>query len=469
MDSVTSVGFNTLRKLNSGTSQDLSIIIPPAQQSNPLSRMFTRNRSQDTLQPTSPREQEILINDNESVATFKSAKVALAKLMFRLGKFKKKKPDLNIQTSFGKDMRGQNSPVALFHTFFHRQPQNLPLPARRISEESVSGLLLQDLPTRITFSSNNSNLMVLDPIQAVNHNFINNNHLLGPDDSMKAAIELREPHHSLLLDLHRKLMVPADQYISKLKKDTHSDETVGLGISEDDYLDITAYTGSNGQFFAALARITRPIFLPSTYRLLSNGLMVPRVAFLVEEVLVLITDYFTIEDGKQQPFGCNELILRADLADERTLYQDIETYCYKMLGLLFMDMETPKQAKVNGNLVTGPVAGVMAEWGRLVQAWTVFNDCIRFYLVAMFTPLFRSMELEGIHLNMDEIIVLGFRQAAITPVINGRARLDYNRQLEGQALANYPGWIELLIRCLGVCVGGDCELLPWLMGLIHRN
>lgn len=489
---VASVGFTNLRKLNSNLTLDMTHLSSSTSVPNPLARMFTRNKSQDTLLMVKdsshhlPRGGGMDSDDAELVTTAKSSLKNLSKPRLRLSKLKKKKPELNVQTLFAsfaqpKEAISAASPVTAFHNLFHRN-QGLPAP---ISSDSKKARTLDDnatlasaqvaasteIPLRIMFSSNNSNSIVTDAVEAIKHNFVNNNDLLGPDDSVKAAADEREPHHALF-ELHRKLMVPTDLYLQKLKREPGDSETMGLGISTvGEYANTSDYTSTNAQFFTALATLTRPVFVPLNYRRLGGGSTIPHVHMLMEEILTVIVDHFCGRNEKALPTRALQqlpLLHQEEKLDLRESYkvravaQDIETFCYKMLGLVFVDVLTP-EINWGGQPLSGPVAGVMAEWGRLALAWTVFNNRIRFYLVGIFARLFRSLKLEGIDLDLDELVVKGFKHAAIDPVVYGRLRLDYDRAVESAVLKLNPRLLTQLVRCVGVCCRGDYTVLPWLI------
>lgn len=482
------VGFNNLRKLNSNHTLEIPHLLSSTAVSNPLARMFTRNKSQDTLlmsnhsSHTLPRAGPDS-DDAELVTTAKSLIKSLAKPRLRLGKLKKKKPELNVQTLFASFTAPKDaisaSPVTAFHNLFHRN-QGLPAPltgdlkkSRTLDDAATlaSAHASTEIPLRIMFSSNNSNSQVTDAVEAIKHNFVNNNDLLGPDDSVKAAAEEREPHHALF-ELHRKLMVPTDHYLQKLKKETGDHETMGLGISTvGEYTNTSDYTLTNAQFFTALATLTRPVFVPLNYRHLGSGGTIPHVTMLMEEVLAVIVDHFC---GRHERALPTRALLPLQHHDEkldlresykvRAVAQDIEMFCYKMLGLVFVDVLTP-EINWGGQSLLGPVAGVMAEWGRLALAWTVFNNRIRFYLVGIFAQLFRALKLAGIDLDLDELVVKGFKHAAIDPVVYGRLRLEYDREVESAVLKQNPRLLTQLVRCVGVCCRGDDTVLPWLISI----
>lgn len=484
------VGFNNLRKLNSNHTLDIPHLLSSTTVSNPLARMFTRNKSQDTLLMTNQSLHTLPragpdSDDAELVATAKSLIKSLAKPRLRLGKLKKKKPELNVQTLFASFTTPKDaisaSPVTAFHNLFHRN-QGLPAPltgdlkkSRTLDDAatlaSAHAAASTEIPLRIMFSSNNSNSQVTDVVEAIKHNFVNNNDLLGPDDSVKAAADEREPHHALF-ELHRKLMVPTDHYLQKLKKETGDTETMGLGISTvGEYTNTSDYTLTNAQFFTALATLTRPVFVPLNYRHLGSGGTIPHVTMLMEEVLAVIVDHFC---GRHERALPTRALLPLQHHDEkldlresykvRAVAQDIETFCYKMLGLVFVDVLTP-EINWGGQSLLGPVAGVMAEWGRLALAWTVFNNRIRFYLVGIFAQLFRALKLAGIDLDLDELVVKGFKHAAIDPVVYGRLRLEYDREVESAVLKQNPRLLTQLVRCVGVCCRGDDTVLPWLISI----
>lgn len=421
---ISSVGFNTLKKQRSNSSSNLDHTHLSFQanqpHTNPLARLFTRNRSVDTLSlhreapggtamgGTAPGGNTSIpggtnfggvreTSDEESISTNRLGRLGhhsmvslpsaagRTTLRFRLGR--KKAPDLTVQTNLDAEGgasgsnaggRGSSTVAALSNKLFHRRDTNSgssplggplsPLNGGMLSQalmgthqqlkmqlmmmgrpsQDDAGIFPPDPPTRITFSSNNSNLIVTDPALAITHNFVNNNDLLGPDDLMKAAAEEREPHHSSLFDIHRRLMLPTDHYIHKLKRDndghregaqysqhqhqaygqhpshTHAQQmqhlqlhqsqvhrvlvllgglyelsvdTIGLGITpvataEMPQVDIADFSSSNGAFFVSLLGFTRPLFLASQYRKLSLGVTVPSLGFAMEDVAAFILDYW---------------------------------------------------------------------------------------------------------------------------------------------------------------------------------
>lgn len=307
---ISSVDFNNLRKQPTNLSDTSTTSTVTTKSNNPLSRLFTKNRSLSNVN-SKGGDTESLARDDAS-STYDEADTSLstkasrgsvysssASSLLKLGKKSRskfsmtsKKPDLSVHTSghhglnVPKKIRSAtfddatspvasnsskriptSSPASTFHSFFHRSHSNSqpydpisPFPDDQITLQSIT------VPARntITLSSNSSNSVIADVHFAMMFKFTDPNYSLTDVDTAN--------EHSSLFDMHKKLMTPTDQFLlSRLNRT--SNQEVGLGIIADDD-DVHLHTTDHKNYaklFNSLMNAIKPLICPSQTRKLSNG------------------------------------------------------------------------------------------------------------------------------------------------------------------------------------------------------
>ncbi|CCE78124.1 Piso0_000739 [Millerozyma farinosa CBS 7064] len=323
---VSSVGFNTLKKSNSNSSES-SLTTNSTIKTNPLARLFTRTKSSSNLSPPYLQSQQDLqktddhydqAGDDDSISIAESKKSTGSKILnFSKNKLKitgknaPSKPDLKIQTSghhglrFPKKIlsassldesnnltgRAVSSPVSTIHNLFNRnyngsQPNKDSHNSSKDDKQSMNN----QGRTAIALSSNSSNSFITDSKFASVYKFTDPNYIFeDPENSTE---------HTTLHDLPKKLMLPTDQYIQQKRGKHHASE-VGLGISHinatggDSLNRSTLEFGKEHKvFFEQLLAITKPLFSPSQQYKLSNGQLHPYLVMSLEEISAFVKENY---------------------------------------------------------------------------------------------------------------------------------------------------------------------------------
>ncbi|CAK7898156.1 hypothetical protein CAAN3_03S09362 [[Candida] anglica] len=636
---VSSVGFNTLKKWNTGSSMisgnsSLNTSTTVTTQSTAsklgggLSRIFTRNKSQQTIEPPPSFHREYRDNsiDEDEEMRFPSSSSNIVaggdkKSIFKLprGKLRlprkrsgslvgsgagvvedgggpsssspikgksrtKGKPDLKVQTgghhglkvpkkilSAAKDgdsvgrKNSVNSPVSTFHSLFRssisaQSVQAATAPSGTVStvvaplsEKGLSVSALErpfaspkddpsslssrggyhhhlQLPpttanrTAIDLSSNNSNSFISDISFAMVY------HFTDPDFSADTAPD----DHTTFSDIHKKLLVPTDQFLSQRlghvalsgnngsaanlsSFGTPTGSSVGMGMSgsgggpggpgsylgmsmgnpstssmatslpaglgiitddEETYFHryLIDFGKTNVQFFTLLLSLLQPLFLPSQQRTLANGSTHAYLGSTIEDMAAYVQDNYVKSgvDERQSPVASKRRTrpsravsaatassalsdTRLDDLRVREIYQDLLTFFVKALIIYNEDI---KRTSTGDDLLTG--------WRHIAEAWTYFNQRVRFSLMSIFYPLERffndvvSFSGTPIAINIERILLLAFRDAIIVPFLirrsnhyqrkqrDGSATGDWFTQEEETTLKSNEDLLNRIIDCLGV-------------------
>ncbi|KAK6454193.1 uncharacterized protein RJT20DRAFT_130227 [Scheffersomyces xylosifermentans] len=514
---VSSVGFTNLKKLNTNTSQ-LSASSSSTSKTNPLTRLFTKNRSVSNVfqQPNQIGDDEnIANNSDDDVSTLISAEPKKnANAKFRLPKNKLKfpgktstnKPDLSIQTSGhhglkvskkilsstsieeGVSTAGRknsvSSPVSTFHNLFHRSHSSSQASGENqgtsnIKEESPNQQKINN-PSRttMTLSSSNSNSFITDINFAMVYNFTD------PDYSVEEVEGTVE--HSTLSDIHRKLMIPTDQYLQK-SNHKHQSTEVGLGItgdseSDNEYLNkyLIDFGKKSARFYSNLLYVTRPLFLPSQQKRLQNGSIHPYMGYTIEDIANFIKDNYLTELSNLTSYdpiptgnivkpvkakmknmrvyrasSSSSISLNDDFKDSlddfkvREISQDLFTYFIRCMMIFQKDFTTidlrlsELVSKSSIQNKSKDAQQFIRSWARISFQWEYFNSKIRFYLLSMFQPLqriFHDVSIQGIDSNQNSVIdieiertlLLAFRDIMLIPFLILRRKryqeLTYKRK-----------------------------------------
>ncbi|KAG2733650.1 hypothetical protein G9P44_003175 [Scheffersomyces stipitis] len=493
---ISSVGFTNLKKLNTNTSS-ISTASSATSKTNPLTRLFTRNRSVSNVfqQPHGQGEEESVFNNSDDdVSTLVSESKKTNGAKFRLPKSKLKfagkttsnKPDLSIQTNGHHGLRvskkilsstsiddpsnysnrknSMSSPVSTFHSLFHRSHSNSQVSGENsilASKEESPNQSKMNNPTRTTvsLSSNNSNSYITDVNFAMIYNFTDPNYSVDEMDGLN--------DHSSFLDIHKKLMI-SDQFVpSKTHKSQNAE--VGLGIMsehdcDNEYLSNYQmdFGKKNSRFFSNLLYITKPLFLASQQKRLSNGVLHPHTGYTVEDVANFIKENYLSDISSGLPYDSstgspvnrtqkvksksNRLIsvassssisIREEIGDSlddfkiREISQDLFTFFTKSMIVFQRDFNN-FETKTYDNILSStlqnkskPVVNVILSWSKISMMWDYFNCKIRFYLLSIFLPLqkiFHEISIQRLTsiqqpIEIENIILLAFRDIILLPLL----------------------------------------------------
>lgn len=364
---ISSVGFNTLKKLNTNSSAS-TLNSVGVTKPNSLSRLFTRNRSNTTLiEPGSDGE---VVKDEEKLPD---------KGMFRLSKSMKRKPkkDLSVQTEPIKEIpsytrkNSVNSPVASFQSFFQRSSSGI--------TGNISGNTeFEDNPrSTITLSSGNSNSKITDP------NIVKVFKFTDPINSLEEDIDD--------LESYKKIFLPADQFLrlKPLSSPTQSEH--------DDLHD--------EKFWSHLLTLVKPVILSSQQRKLSNGFRASQLIMTQEGISNYVRDNYT-KNLKLDDEETNELL-------SREIAQDLASFFNKVVLLFLKDFKFQNSDD--------------SVWVKLHQLWLYFRNKIFFFLVDCFCSI---NEMNGIFIELQSLILDSFKKIVIIPnleFINTKQDQDFLR------------------------------------------
>lgn len=325
---VSSVGFNTLKKQATNTSTS-SIATSNTTKTNPLTRLFTRNRSSSTIDeehPHSISQQDIndADSDDEAVGAEKPKQGSGIFNMSRKLKSKLRftnkavaRPDLSIQTNGHQTLKvpkkilsstnvedlayrkNVTSPVSL-HNLFHR-PHSQSVVEQQPNNTSNEILLPQQQlnsnpkRTAIGLSSQSSNSFISDLNYAMIYNFTDPDYSGGNIESLS--------ENNTLQDFHRRYMTSADQFVQQKMHRSANTET-GLGINNEQesalppeefltksYSDIEKEIS---RAFGNLLHMVRPLFLPSKQKVLKNGYPHPQLPMTIEHIANFVQDHIIV-------------------------------------------------------------------------------------------------------------------------------------------------------------------------------
>ncbi|KAF6059833.1 hypothetical protein FOB64_006816 [Candida albicans] len=287
---IANVDFNTLRKLNTNTSFSSNLTNSTTKTSNALSRLFTRNKSSSNISvhpsssddDSSPKTLRESTSPSESSKSVSGNKLRIAKKLKFPKNQSSRKPDLFSDTSstisedsssFRKVITGNSlnemnkprkssmsSPMSTtFHSLFHRSHHNGSNLQRDTNQVATGTTPLsgkfddfsKPSKTTLCLSSNSSNSIISNPELAQIYNFTN------PNISIEDGETNLDHSNSSFLDIHKKMLVPADSFIQNKLNKYHQTE-VGLGIYESE-LD----HDKDNKIYSNLYHYLKPLFTPS--------------------------------------------------------------------------------------------------------------------------------------------------------------------------------------------------------------
>lgn len=501
---VSGVGFNNLKKTNTNNSQ-VSNISSATVKTNALSRLFSKNKSVSNLfqQPVQASNNELTYNsDDDTASTVYSneTRKSIPANKFRLSKsriFPNKiatKPDLTIQTNghhglkvskkiLSSSLIDENSttsarknsvtsPVSTLHNLFHRThsiPQPMVESQSSSTKDDVTGqqkIGNNSSRTAMSLSSNNSNSYVTDINLARMYNFTDPDYSI---DDVDAASE-----HLSFLDIHKKLMVPTDQYLQNRMHRNHTSE-LGLGIvgdndADSEYLNkyLVDFGKKNARFYGNILNITKPLFLPTQQKLLQNGSSHPYLGCALEDIANYVKENYVNETSNitgfdvpnatanqkstktriKQPrinrgpsftsLSNNENSESFDNFQMREISQDILTFFIRCMVIFQKDYinyenrsSEPARQKTPENSTRMTIEH-MKSWSRISNSWLYFNRKIRYNLLSIFQPLqkyFQEMSMQKINtaqnfldISIENTLLLAFRDIIVIPFLIQRNR-----------------------------------------------
>ncbi|KAG5418059.1 hypothetical protein I9W82_004388 [Candida metapsilosis] len=463
---ISNVDFGNLRKIGTNVSQ-VSALSNSTVKSNPLMKLFTRNRSQSNVTGRNPEAEFVTPSSSKnefhnSDTTTKEAKItklrAAKKILSPSSKSHFESSSESSMTDDGfstrrssDEFRGKkqilSSPSTGFHNLFHKSQSAAGLSKfgdKKSDERSYSGTS----KTSICLSSNNSNSVVNDVTLARVYKFTNPN---IQNEDIEGLTE-----HSSLLDIHRKMLTPADSYIQNKFNKHHSHE-IGLGIVE---------KGGNGLLGVAddeelklnklsqlISSLLKPLFVPSKQKKSlssSSSSSHPFLGYSLDEMGLIIKNHLCAEFNgtksveQNQKNGKHKLksnkssskgqatgfvgsdsfsIALLDEDDSRGLMQDLSAIFIWCLGWLKRDVANSTQSSDHANGRRS--FDFLDSWQTLLKSWSYYNRNIRFQILHIFQVVFAGpafVEQKIPPICVDEILQHSFRTVFIIPLVEERKR-----------------------------------------------
>lgn len=454
---VSSVGFNTLKKQITSSSLNLSVATSNTIKPNPISKLFSRNRSSLTIhedlslmQSFDDKSRLSIDDDQNSMSQKGSGLFRISRKLRSKLKFSNKgvtRPDLTIQTTghhslkvpkkilssatsdeFG-SKKALSSPIS--RGLFHRQHNQID--SAQSGNEEAKPRHPKHHRTAMDLSSQSSNSFISDINVAVLYNFTD------PDYSVS---EFEENSESLMfLDFHKIYMTSADQYIASSK--SHRTEN---GVNEEILSnDVSLKKSIDGQesgieeLFGSLFDLLKPLFQPSKQTILTNGLSNPNMTLtmeqakrFVEERIIcsarsLLTSKYTlrhkgvlISDEKSEKGSSENLSMTENLEEDiqdlrrKELGQHLSFYFEKYCLLLADDtrnfdswdsmarsMSSMRSESQHAPRLEDRISTehsyeyeYLQEWRRIELIWQYFNSKVRFFILNAFQQLQKHFDDE---------------------------------------------------------------------------
>lgn len=350
---VSSVGFNNLKKLNTNSSISTNASTG-SQKPNALTRLFTRNRSNTTLDETISDEEE---DKDKMTLERKPSHV------FRMRNKRKPKKDLTVQTDLFKEPPHRkntvNSPVTTtFHNLFHRN----------IAEEDS---LVTRPMGNITLSSSNSNSRIQDAHVAKVFKFTDPSNSLDEDNEE--------------VDNYRKLFLPADQF---LRSKSPSSPTASL--LEDD---------GDEKFWNNLLSLLKPVILSSRQKKLANNYKASQLIQTQEDIANYVRDNY-LNNIKYDDEESHDL-------KSREITQDLVGFFNKIMILFLKDFKYHGMTEDESK----------NKWLRISQLWLYFRGKIYYFLLNCFIATTEDELLIRFGIDLETLILNSFKNVILKPFI----------------------------------------------------
>lgn len=398
---VSSVGFNNLKKQNTNTSVS-TVTSSISSKPNPLTRLFTRNKSSSTLD-------EPVISDNESERTNIEKKPTN---VFRLTKINKRKgknaKDLTVQTE-GLSIQppppltrkaSVGSPVSTLHNLFHRSSTSANFPTSAI--DSIDEQYPRSI---INLSSSNSNSAINDAHFAQVYKFTDSNYLIDDDNED--------------FDSFKKVFQPPGQII----KPKFPNSPVSVASDDDN---------EESKFWNTLLVLMKPVILSSQQKALSNGLKAPQLIMTEEDISTFIRDNFVI----------NLTLEDEEFIDikSREITQNLVNFFNRLMTLFIKDF------KVSNIEDLEPLCKL---WVKLHDEWVYFRDRIMYFILNSFTSLSQNSFISKQKIDIESLLLNSFKDIVVTPFIELRNK-SYSK--DKYFLQSYQDGklMNNLVQCFGL-------------------
>lgn len=478
---VSSVGFNTLKKQPTNSS-NTSSLVTLSSRSHPLARLFTRNKIA-FLNPSEPLEIQpigIPAEDDEKDVSHNSKSFGIfnvsrrQKSKLNLSNKPSKKPELTIQTGGHSSLKipkkilsSENAiEINKLSSPVSRHPIYRPLilsfadnQSRNSHDEVCHGSAHYNVNphrTAVTLSSRSSNSFITDVDTAVMFNFTDPDFTGTSDDQM--------------LDLHRRYMTSADYYMQKLHKSPNVDgspisSNPSPGILKDEKLrrGLVLNGRDNDRIFLQLFDMLRPIFTPSKDMKLQTGydhskmtLSVEHVANFVKKAILPAylasdidaqfeneSDRINVHTQRSRantvaatatlittgPTSSNTLsgqFVEDDLIEieSKELALRLSSFFFKCCQTLARDLD------LNDKKVPESEP-LLHRWKFVCNAWIHFNSKSRFFLLHVFFQVELYFEIENSKrlgskdprrvVKCEKELLIAFRDTFIVPLLRQRS------------------------------------------------
>lgn len=412
---ISNVDFNTLKKVTTNTSFSSNVSASTTKTS--LTKLFSKKKPELQLDT-----QSLSSSASDSVTTTRSRKNSM------------------------------NSPVSsTFHNLFHRSHHHHHHHHQPQIQETLQKNSDDSKKTTLCLSSNSSNSVIQDVELAKIYNFTNPNFSIEDNGQEVGSHPHHSSNNSSFLDIHKKMLVPADLYIQNKLNKYHQIE-VGLGIygSEGDERPISSgISGStsgnkdsrNVRIYTNLYHYLKPLFVPSQQKTTRKGFTRPVSEYAVEELANFVKDSFCIPSASPSiafpvqdqtgvsatsqlspsikgfrlktsksstklsrmntsttrffAYGSEQKTEDFDYYKLREISQDLMTLFVKCMTALHNDIVQHDQSKLIQQLglskteQTTDLAKAMPkkQWLLIIISWKYFNKVIRFYIISIFHPL----------------------------------------------------------------------------------
>lgn len=465
---ISNVEFGTLKKIGTNVSQ-VSTFSNSTVKSNPLVKLFTRNRSQTNVVGRNSEGEVSTILDSKNdfneieppketkTTKLRAAKKILSpssKLHFDSAAESSSTDERYSTRRSSEESRGKKqiitSPLSGFHNLFHKSQSAAGL--SKFSDRNADDKLFSgSSKTPICLSSNNSNSVVNDTTLARVYKFTSAN--ISTEDNEGFT------EHSSLLEIHRKMLTPADLYIQN-KFNRHHQHEIGLGIVEKSGNGLSSISSdeeaklnkSNQQ----ISLLLKPLFIPSKQRNSTSSSPYPFLGHSFDEMGLMIRSHFTAEFNRtanveqNQKYGKYRLksnkssskgqassmigidnftITRLDEDDTREFIQDLSAIFVSCLCWLRRDVSKSVQGLDHVN--DGRGSNILNMWQTVSESWFYYNRNIRFQILQIFQAMFTGSRsyTEGSFVEqkippicIDEMLQQSFCTVFIIPLIEERKR-----------------------------------------------
>ncbi|KAL1570054.1 hypothetical protein V4U95_005227 [Candida albicans] len=304
-----------------------------------------------------------------------------------------------------------SSPMsATFHSLFHRSHHNGSNLQRDTNQVATGTTPLsgkfddfsKPSKTTLCLSSNSSNSIISNPELAQIYNFTN------PNISIEDGETNLDHSNSSFLDIHKKMLVPADSFIQNKLNKYHQTE-VGLGIYESE-LD----HDKDSKIYSNFYHYLKPLFTPSFSISDSGqkGRMRPILGASVEEIANFVKESFCLhQPNHERSFRSKTRSSVSSLGREK-----VEDFDCRQLSNLFEKL----MALLSHNLQTAEPLEISLQ-ALILNAWKYYNAYVRFYLLSIFQPLqiylnelFTRNHNGSKITRIDDLLLASFRKVFIT-------------------------------------------------------